>query len=319
MDMVLDFEKGFDLFGMEIETKSEPEWLQLNRQWTLDHPSVLFQKCPRSVLDGWVTCEDNITNGCNAPINSSESRSKKCFIDKIDIKSLVEDPDSFNIDSLFAETDDHCSSCESKSRKWDTSDELKLLRFINGHAKFNLGLWKKIALELGRSVNSVRIKAAQLKKLSERKKVERRPTIHVMISNAINSLPQKKATKNQIIEKIQEMHGCDFLKRWKESVSQILSMSFKKIHGVYKLYPNKEVPEYKKCKTMGDYIAWVLCKYGPLSRFQIKEKINEHFGGTLNNAISHGNLQTWEITFLKKLKTSKFIDSSSAKTFYEIS
>ena len=71
--------------------------------------------------------------------------------------------------------------------------------------------------------------------------------------------------------------------------------------------------------TMGDYIAWVLNKHGALPRAKIKEKIGEYFGNSLNDSKSQGNLQTWELTFLKKLKSCKFIDSTFAKTIYKIS
>ena len=70
---------------------------------------------------------------------------------------------------------------------------------------------------------------------------------------------------------------------------------------------------------MGDYIVWVLNKYGPMSRNEIKAKIVEHFEKTLNCNRAQGNLQTWEITFLKKLKSCKSIDSRAAKTTFKIS
>ena len=215
--MDLEFQKGFNLFdNIEINAENEksvmfePEWLQLNRQWTLDNPSILFQKCPRSFLDGWVTCENLSSKTslfCNA--ESLDNKSKKCFIDKIDIKSLVDDPDSFNIDSLFAETDDHCSSCDLKTKKWDASDESRLIRFINTQEKFTYEVWKRIAQELGRTVNSVRLKAGQIK----RNKNNKKPKLAGMIFNAIRALPEQQGTKQNIIDKIQELYENISLKR----------------------------------------------------------------------------------------------------------
>lgn len=52
--MDYDFAENFDLdltedlSSMEIE----PEWVTLNRQWTQNNPSVLFQKHSTAILDG---------------------------------------------------------------------------------------------------------------------------------------------------------------------------------------------------------------------------------------------------------------------------
>ena len=207
MDMDLDFQEGFVMLESFTDIQ-EPEWVQLNRQWTLDHPSVLLQKYPRSMFDSWATCDSaSDTNlDWNIPHTSQESKSKKCFIDKIDIKSLVDDPDSFNIDNLFAETED--SSSETRIRRWEPSDERKVLRFITSQAAVNMDMWKRIAKELGRSVNSVRIKAAQLKKAQARNGDDERKTpLATMISEAIRELPEKQGTKQEIIDKINSLHG----------------------------------------------------------------------------------------------------------------
>ena len=317
--MDFDFQEGFDVLEPCSDIQ-EPEWVQLNRQWTLDHPSVLLQKHPRPVFDGWAICDSpsDASLGWSVPYPSQESKSKKCFIDKIDIKSLVDDPDSFNIDNLFAETED--SSSETRIRRWEPSDERKVLRFVTSQAVFNMDMWKKIAKELGRSVNSVRIKAAQLKKVQERNGDEEKKTpLTAMISEAIRELPEQKGTKQEIIEKITGLQEKMKLKRWRESVSQMLSTHFVKVPGKYGLVEGTLVLEFKKNITMGDYIVWVLNKYGPMSRNEIKAKIYEHFGKTLNCNKAQGNLQTWEITFLKKLKSCKAIDSRAAKTTFKIS
>lgn len=318
MDMDMDSQEGFELFEESTEAQ-EPEWMQLNRQWTSEHPSVLFQKCPRSVLDGWVICESNEKSNpfLSTTFSCCDNKTKKCFIDKIDLKSLVEDPDSFNIDSLFAETDDHCSSCEYKSRKWMKSDEVKLLRFTNSRKTMNIEMWKRIALELGRSINSVRIKAAQLKRAQEHKSESlKKPTIHNMISSALDKFQDKKGTKDQIITKIEELYGNITQKCWKTSVKQLLNTSFKKIPGVYRLNCDKKNVDVKKCITMGDYIVWVLGKYGELKKSHIKDRIKEHFGKYLNDEVNQKGVQTWELTFVKKLKTCKFIDFSISKTMF---
>lgn len=319
MDLYPDFQEDFEVLPSESDS-IEPEWVQLNRQWTLSHPSIIFEKCSRLSIDGLITCDGSSTHDIftNDSFCSSET-GKRCFIDKIDIKSLVENSDSFNIDSLFAETDDYCSSCDVKCKKWDSMEEIRLIRMIKTQTKFSLEFWKKAAIELGRSVNSVRIKAAQLKKANYNSIIVKKPTLSDMIREAIRTLPNQQGTKEKIIEKIQVLYGEITLKRWKESVRQILCSGYKKNQGVFILNPDKNVLEYKKCTTMGDFIAWVLKKYGPLKKKDLKERISEHFGSFVNTSLGKNSKQIWELTFLKKLKSCNFIDRQLAKTTYEIS
>ena len=159
-----------------------------------------------------------------------------------------------------------------------------------------------------------------MKKSQENNNINvKKPTLLAIIAHAIKFLPEEQGTKQEIIDKIINLYGNIKLKSWRVSAKQILSKCFVKNPGVYRLLPETIIPEYKKCNVMKDYIAWVLAKYGPLSRNVLKDKIQEHFEQFLNISKSQGNLMTWEISFLKILKTCKFIDSRSAKTTFKIS
>lgn len=300
--MEIDFQEDFE----PSETLLEPEWVQLNRQWTLDHPSILFDKCPFSFLDSWVTC-DSPSNDFFFP---SQEVKKKCFIDKIDIRELVNESESFNIDNLFAETE--CSSCEARVKRWEAKDEAEVIRLISSQGANNMEMWKKIAEEVGRSVNSVRIKAGQLKKGLRARKV----TVFELISKALELLTGKQGSKQEIIEKIEDMQVGAKPKQWKSTVKQLLGTYFAKVPGVYKLVEGCLVPEFAKVDTMKGFILWVLQKYQRLNRNEIKAKIFEHFERWLNVKTGKGKLKIWEITLLKKLKNCDGIDYTEAKTTF---
>ena len=317
MDLELDLQEGFDLIEPE-RSSQEPEWVILNRKWSSDHPWVHKQKHPRDVLDFWAVCEtpstpDSFRDNSNPDLDYS---SQKSFIDKIDIKSLVDDdPESFNIDNLFAEP---IPVLESR-KKWDRLEEIRLLQYLNTkRGKNNLDMWKEISKELGRSVNSVRIKAAALKKAQSSIIKARKPTVRGMIRAALDCFEDGKASREDIVLKIEEMNGEIQQSKWKESVKQILNAGFSKVPGVFKLLPQTQVAEYKKCLSMNDYIEWTLNKYGPLSKVRLKEKVKEHFCLYLSEKEKNG-VKVWEQTFSKKLKSCKNIDFSGSKTMYKTS
>ena len=316
MDLDLDFQEGFDLFEPE-RPQEEPEWVILNRKWSLEHPWVHSEKHPRDVLDFWAVCEtpstpDSFRDNSNPDLDHP---SKKCFIDKIDLKSLVDDPESFNIDNLFAEP---ISVLESR-KKWERLDEIRLLQFLNTKTeKLNLEMWKEISKELGRSVNSVRIKAAALKKAQNSMIKARKPTVRSMIKAALERFADGKASREDIVQKIEEMNGRIQQTKWKESVKQVLNVGFRKVPGVFKLLTTAQVVDYKKCLSMNDYIAWTLNKYGPLTKAGLKAKVGEHFSQFLSEKEKNG-VKVWEQTFSKKLKSCKNIDFSGSKTMYKTS
>jgi hypothetical protein len=316
MDLDLDFQEGFDLFESN-DTQDEPEWVLLNRKWSLEHPWIHNEKHPRDVLDSWAICETPSTPDSFRDFSNPDEnqRSKKCFIDKIDLKSLVEDPESFNIDYLFAEPR---SSFDSR-KKWERLEEIRLLQFLNSRTgKNSLEMWKDIAKQLGRSVNSVRIKAAALKKVQNSLIRAKRPTIRSMISTAIHNLPLMRGTKSEIIHKIEETFGNIQQNKWKESVKQVLNMFFVKVPGTFKLRPSVQALDFKKCLTMNDYITWTLSKFGPLTKSELKSKISDNFSQFLSEKEKNG-VKVWQQTFSKKLKSCKNLDISGSKTTFKVS
>jgi len=144
MDMHYDFSEYYDfaLQEEELEMQVEPEWMALNRQWTQNNPSVLFQKHSSAVLDGWVTLaptnpgENLFTN--EEPMNLDKlfkhqpPPHKRSFMDKMDLPSLVEDPDNFNIGKLFADCDSSSVTSDTRKRQlWTKSEEEQLYNFIS--------------------------------------------------------------------------------------------------------------------------------------------------------------------------------------------
>lgn len=312
--MDLDIQEGFDLYVSSPEPE-EPEWVILNRKYITDHPWIHSQKRPMDILDSFWTCDTPSTpDSLREPSVNSDFENNKCFIDKIDLRSLVEDPDSFNIDSLFAET----NTINETRKKWERSDEVKLLRFMNSSGKSSLDLWKKIAEELGRSVNSIRIKAASLRKAQNSLFCEKKTTLIGIVSQALSSFGNSGATRDEVIQKIEQSCLSVKQKQWKTSVKQILNTKFVKCPGVFRLKDEVERIEYKKCITMADYILFVVQKYGPMTKKLIKMKISEEFSKFLNVTLK-GKKATWEQTFSKKFKSCKYLDWSSARTVYKVS
>jgi len=57
---------------------------------------------------------------------------KRSFMEKMDLPSLVEDPDNFNIDKLFADSDTASIPSETRKRQlWTKSEEEQLFKFIS--------------------------------------------------------------------------------------------------------------------------------------------------------------------------------------------
>lgn len=94
------------------------------------------------MLDAWATLEP-FHPGVNLfiadePMNidqlfKEESARKRSFMEKMDVNHLVEDPDSYNIDKLFADSDSSSiSSATRKNKLWTKSEEEQLYEFIKG-------------------------------------------------------------------------------------------------------------------------------------------------------------------------------------------
>lgn len=310
--MDLDFQEGFDLYE-STPVAEEPEWVLLNRKYVTEHPWIHSQKRPMDLLDSWITCDTPSTpDSLRDPSVSSDFEYKKCFIDKIDLRSLVEDPDSFNIDSLFAES----NTINETRKKWERSDEVKLLRFMNSSGETNLELWKKIAGELGRSVNSVRIKGASLRKAQNSFLTQKKTTLYSIVLQVVKGFGGCGGSREEVIQKIEDCYGEIKQKQWKNSVKQILNTRFVKCSGVYRVKVDVDLIEYRKCISMSEYILFVIQKFGPMTKKQIKCKIFEEFSKYLN-ITPKGKRATWELTFLKKLKTCKYLDMSTVKTVYK--
>ena len=146
-----------------------------------------------------------------------------------------------------------------------------------------------------------------------------------MITSALNSLPGKTATKDEIVSKIEELFGKSLPDcisssansketRWKITVKQLLSTSFSKIHGVYTLTVNAPHLEVYQCHSMTDYIIWSLQDTKGLTKSQLKNKIQKQFGSLLNSTVNtDSDLKTWEKTLLKKLRCCNFVDHREAR------
>ena len=330
----------------DLSLSPEPEWITLNRQWAESNPNIHYQKYPCAALDGWISIEptqpgsDLMTN--DEPMHLSKlfraepPPRKRSFIDKMDLDFLVDEPDSYSIDKLFLEPDDASTSSESKRRLWSREEEQALAKFIEfygKHSQVPSKAWQLMAEKLGRSVVSLRTKANQIRRFGLRRKTERarnprsnKPTTQQMIKEALLRLPNYVGTKDEIISKMEEVFGAlladESTKKeptWKRTVKQTLCTYFPKIEGYYKLKPNSPIVTPEKCISMSDYIVWILGNHGSLTKHKLKEKIQEVFGQTLNNSVSTSSkLMTWEKTFLKKLKTCPYLDSSMAEARFTL-
>lgn len=56
---------------------------------------------------------------------------KRSFMEKMDLPNLVEDPDNFNIDKLFVDSDTASTNSDSRKRQlWTKNEEEVLYKFV---------------------------------------------------------------------------------------------------------------------------------------------------------------------------------------------
>jgi hypothetical protein len=327
----------------------EPEWIRQNRLMQAQYSGLHDSKLHIGALDGWVSLvpctrgSDDSEMDIDYLHREASPPRKRSFMDKMEVGELIEEPSSWNIDRLFKDSEistDTSSETAKKRRYWTRVEEELLLNFMNcqPHSKISSEAWYALASQLDRSVCSIRTKAAQLKRfgLSRRQncvageKAEigstvKRPKFQDMITQALQSLPGKTGTKDEIVFKIEELFGKSLPDcisssassketRWKLTVKQLLSTSFHKIHGVYTLTANAPHLEVYQCHSMTDYIIWSLQDTKGLTKSQIKSKISNQFGSVLNFSVStDSDLKTWEKTLLKKLGSCSFVDRRQAR------
>lgn len=322
----------------EAMDTDEPDWMVNNRNWYAQHQEMSTLKFSPVTMDGWVETVPALPDDTEDPpfdidvLFATKPRPpEKTFMASMDVAE-VPDLERMGIGQLFSEDSEQAKSCCSDGRRkyWTREEELALARFLETYApngRVPKQAWAEMSRTLKRSQCSVVTKAAQIRRFglnrssqpvldSHRDSHSRKPTLEEMITEALAHLPNNEGSKVAIITTIETLHP-DIAtgrhgSRWKNSVKQILSSSFEKVPGIYRLNTPLPLLVKEKCVTMQDFIVFALQQGGQTLQ-EIKTEVRMHFGQWLNETVNpDSSLCVWEKTLLKKLKTSGFIDRDQA-------
>ena len=237
-------------------------------------------------------------------------------------------PDLRDMDQYLAEdlvSTSGSSEATGKTKRLWTQEEVHMLgtflQVQSQHSKISRQQWEDLSTALGRSVTSLISKAALLRKARAQhlETTRSKPTLHTLITTALSSFPDCKATKKEVVEAVSRLNPQLKGEIWKRSVKQLLSSHFTRIPGKYSLLPGVHTKSSKKCYTMTDYITWALRDGQSKTLEDLKREIECEFADALNCEVtSASNLRTWEKTLLKKLKVSPVVDQSQATTLFTL-
>ena len=244
--------------------------------------------------------------------------------------SRVESSDDFNNQSvIMSDIDSLSSSVKRRHKHWTEDEEKELNKVLQeaGTSKVPEEKWEELARRFDRTVCSLHAKAKLIyRKVTTQEKTIAHPkdearTYCDMISQALNSVPEKRASKDYIIDVICERYAAnpDDIEK---AVTQCLAKKFERSQGVYILKDEVEVPLLKNSAkfSVKERLIYILGKLLPNKQgtlLQIKKLYEQEFKETLDTKISaDSNQAVWEKTISKTLLKCAEFDKSRSKTTY---
>lgn len=317
--------------AMDIE---EPDWMTNNRIWFSQHQELSTLKFSPATLEGWVTESavpdelEDLPLDIDILFATKPTPPEKSFIAAMDVAEAP-DLERMGVGRLFNEDMEQPKAdfADSRRKYWTKEEELALAQFLESYeGRVPKQAWAQVSTSLRRSQCSVVAKATQIRRFGLHRNPSsprtpppsdlhsRKPTLEDLITEALSHLPSNQGSKVAIIATIEFLHPDIATGRhgWRNSVKQILSSSFEKVPGVYRLKTAGQTLVKEKCVRMQDFIVYAIQK-GSQTRQDIKNVVKTQFAQWLNETVNpDSSLCVWEKTLLKKLKTSAFIDHDQA-------
>lgn len=320
--------------AMDIE---EPDWMTNNRIWFSQHQELSTLKFSPATLEGWVLTEsafpeepEDLPLDIDVLFATKPKPPEKSFIAAMDVAEIP-DLERMGVGQLFNEDIDQRKGefPDIRRKFWTKEEEMALAQFLESYApagRVPKQAWAKVSQSLRRSQCSVVAKATQIRRFGLHRNScspptpplsdppSRKPTLEDLITEALSHLPSNQGSKVAIIATIESLHPDIATGRhgWRNSVKQILSSSFEKVPGVYRLKAAGQILVKEKCVRMQDFIVYAI-QQGSQTLQDIKNLVKTQFAQWLNETVNpDSSLCVWEKTLLKKLKTSAFIDHDQA-------
>jgi hypothetical protein len=252
-------------------------------------------------------------------------------------KALLEKNVSVELNSVsINEYDELCQSMEMSDvnssytakrthKKWAKTEEIELMNLIErfGKSKIPEGKWDELAIKFDRTVCSLhaKVKSLQRKQTATLCSKEEARTYSEIIVDILNSLPNKAATKEEIISVICQRYNIT-KSEVEKSVLQCLAKKFERCSGIYRLKKGIELPPSKDAakKSIKDKLIYILNELLPSGEgtlAQIRLKYQQEFPDDLDTRMSaNSNQAVWEKTISKTLLKCIEFDKSKAKTKY---
>ena len=307
----------------------EPDWMTNNRIWFSKHQELSTLKFSPAALEGWVQTSPCPEDFEDLPLDigllftAKPKQPERSFIAAMNVAE-VPDLERMGVGRLFNEDSEQAKPRDCRRKYWTKEEELALNRFLESYApagKVPKQAWAKVSKSLQRSQCSVVAKAAQIRRFGLHRNPSsptdphsRKSTLEGLITQALSQLPDHEGSKLAIITTMESLHPDIAAGRpgWKNSVKQILSSSFEKVPGVYRLKTLGQLLVRERCERMQEFIVYAL-QQGCQTMQEIKTVVRTQFGKWLNATVNpDSSLCVWEKTLLKKLKTSPFIDHDQA-------
>ncbi len=237
-----------------------------------------------------------------------------------ELKSVEEDPSA---QSMAMSDVDTVLSVKRKHKAWSAAEEQELLILMQKPRAETE--WETLAKKLDRTVCSLHAKAKTLAR--QQQNLAQQPssdegvaTYYDMISRALNSTKDRRASKEDILAIISKLYNVG-RESVEKAVLQCLSKKFERCMGVYRLKDGVEVPSKDgPSMSVKEKLIFIMStmlprREGTLS--QIRQMYQAAFKEGLDTKTSaDGNQAVWEKTVSKTLLKCCEFDKSAAKTKY---